>query len=34
LGFDLVGLYPVTRDARESVIEVDCLMQRAIPPLT
>ena len=32
LGFDLVGLYPVTRDTRDNVIEVDCLMQRAIPP--
>jgi FkbM family methyltransferase len=32
LGFDLVGLYPVTRDARDNVIELDCLMQREIPP--
>jgi FkbM family methyltransferase len=28
LGFELVGLYPVVRDAAYNVIEVDCLMQR------
>ncbi|HXO85264.1 MAG TPA: FkbM family methyltransferase [Gemmatimonadales bacterium] len=31
LGFELVGLYPVTRDRRGNVIEVDCLMQRGPP---
>jgi len=32
LKFELVGLYPVTRDGRGSVIEVDCLMQRGAVP--
>jgi FkbM family methyltransferase len=29
LGFEVVGIYPVTRDDCDNVIEVDCLMQRA-----
>ncbi len=33
LGFELVGLYPVTRDPRHNLIEVDCLMQRAPVPV-
>jgi FkbM family methyltransferase len=32
LGFEVTGVFPVTRDRAGSLIEVDCVMQRAATP--